>query len=911
MYLTYFLTKTEQMKRLFKKIFFTWSIGLLALGCQHGFAQGTGSMSGNISSKGENLSGAVVQVEGSRVIVSTDGNGNYSLSITAGTYTVKVSFAGMTTLSESVTVVANTDTRKDFAMVSGTKSDAVTVVGSRSTAIRSSTSSPAPVDVFVAKDLIATGQVEPGQMLHFVAPSFNSNRQTIADGTDHIDPATLRGLGPDQVLVLMNGRRRHNTALLNVNGTIGRGSVGTDLNAIPTSAIEKIEILRDGAAAQYGSDAIAGVVNIVLKKSTGKTSVNLHLGQFYEGDGATGSVGINHGFKVGKTGYLNASLDTRYRGATNRVGTYDGFVYTTSSAAADNALIATNGFSREKNMQIGNSQLVNLGTMLSFGSKLNESLKWFGTAGLNYRKGEAAGFYRYPRQTSQVILAKYPNGFLPEIHSTIYDYNWMLGLEGSLKNGWQWDASNTFGKNSFQFDVKNSNNASQFALGAAAQSDFDAGQISFSQNTFNFNMNKDFGKKVNLESFNVAFGVETRTDRYRIKDGEEASWKNYDPASGRVGGSQVFPGFQPANKVKESRNVFGMYLDFETDITKKFLIGVAGRVEDYSDYGTSVAGKVTARYKIDDLLTLRGAFSNGFRAPSLHQRFFSTVATVFTTVSGNLEPRQQGTFRNNSKLAESFGIPSLAPETSKNLSFGFTSKIGNATNITFDWYRINIDNRIVYTAAFDRNDPNAARKTIIQGLLADYPDVNSAAFFTNAVSTVTKGLDIVANTSGKLGKGRITITAALNFTKTLIDGPTKTSDKLPSDLFAGVLFNVTEVGRIEWGQPREKQSLNLKYTLSNWTFNFRNTYFGQVRSFDPNPILNEIFGSKVISDLSAGYKFKNGVQLTAGANNLFNVYPDALVNPGNRSNNRFIYSRNATQFGFNGGYYFVSATASF
>jgi iron complex outermembrane recepter protein len=884
--------------------------GMLML-CGFGSWAQNGTIAGKVKGRGEELAGAVIQVEGRRTVTQTDGNGGFTLSLPVGTYNLLVSYAGMKPATQPVDVKAGTVTDVQINLEPAANNENVTVVGSRSSAPRSMTSTPAPVDVFTARELLATGQVEPGQMLQFAAPSFNSNRQTIADGTDHIDPATLRGLGPDQVLVLMNGRRRHNTALINVNGTVGRGSVGTDMNAIPASAIDKIEVLRDGAAAQYGSDAIAGVINVVLKKTTGKTGINLHLGQQYEGDGANASLGLNHGFKLGKEGFLNISADARYRGATNRVGTYNGTVYNTN-VAQDEILIAQNRFSREKNMQIGNSQLLNTGGLVNMGGRVNSEIRWFANVSANFRKGEAAGFYRYPRQTSQVILAKYPNGFLPEIHSTILDFSWMAGLEGQLKNGWSWDLSNTWGRNGFSFDVKNSNNASQFALGAAAPSEFDAGQIAFSQNTVNFNMSKDFGKKFMLPSFNIAWGMEARTDRYRITAGEEASWRNYDPASGRVGGSQVFPGFQPANAVKESRNVFGMYLDVETDITKKFLLGFAGRVEDYSDYGTSVAGKVTGRYKFSDFFAVRGAFSNGFRAPSLHQRFFSAVATVFTTVSGVLEPRQQGTFRNNSRVAETFGIPSLGPETSTNLSYGFTSRLGKATSLTVDWYRINIDNRIVYTAAFDRNDPNAQRRAIISGLLTDYPDVNSAAFFTNAVNTKTKGVDIVLTSGAKVGKGRFDATLAMNFTKTQVVGDVKTSDKLtPASLFAGVMFNATEVGRLEWGQPREKQMLNLKYSFGKWGVNLRNTRFGQVRTFDPNPALNEAFTAKIITDLSLNYKFNNGIMLTAGANNLLDVYPDKLKNAANTSNNRFIYSRNATQFGFNGGYYFISASATF
>lgn len=874
------------------------------------FAQGSGVINGRVTSRGEELAGATVQVQGSRTTTTTSGNGTFVLSLPAGSYTLQITYAGMQPVSKSVTVPRSGIVDVDVFMSPMDNMQGATVVGSRSSTLRSATNTPVPIDVFTARDLVATGQVEPTQMLHFVAPSFNSNRQTIADGTDHLDPATLRGLGPDQVLVLLNGRRRHNQALINVNGTVGRGSVGTDMNAIPPSAIDKIEILRDGAAAQYGSDAIAGVINIVLKKQTGKTNINLHGGQQYEGDGTTGSVGINHGFGLGKNGFLDVSADFRYRGATNRVGVYDGRVYN-NDPVVDEQLIRQNNFSRENNMHIGNSKLINGGAMINMGSSLGSQVNWFANLGVNYRNGEAAGFYRYPRQTSQVIAAKYPNGFLPEIHSTIYDYNWQLGIEGKLNNGWNWDMSNTWGKNSFRFDVTNSNNASQFAQGASAQSDFYAGTLGFWQNTFNFNINKDLGKKFNLPSFNVAFGAEMRSDNYQIKDGEEASWKNYDPNSGRVGGAQVFPGFQPANAVKESRQVFGMYLDVETDLTKKFLLGVAARVEDYSDYGSSVAGKVTARYKVSDFLSFRGALSNGFRAPSLHQRFFSAIATVFTTVSGNLEPRQQGTFRNNSSVAEAFGIPSLGPEKSKNLSLGFTSRIMKAASVTIDWYQIDIRDRIVYTAAFDRNDPNAQRRAIINQLLAANPDVNSAAFFTNAVNTKTRGLDIVINTGGKVGKGRLDIALAANMNKTTIVGDVKTSEKLPASLFAGVLFNATEVGRIEWGQPREKQSLNLRYTIRNWNVNLRNTRFGQVRSFDPNPALNESFTAKTITDLSIGYRFKNGINVTAGANNILDVYPDKLKVAANTSNGRFIYSRNATQFGFNGGYYFVSLSASF
>jgi iron complex outermembrane receptor protein len=300
---------------------------------------------------------------------------------------------------------------------------------------------------------------------------------------------------------LLNGKRRHNQALVNVNGTVGRGSVGTDLNTIPTAAIERVEVLREGAASQYGSDAIAGVINVVLKKDTG-TTANVHLGQFYEGDGSNVQVGAYHGFRVGNLGVIGAALDVRFREGTNRAGTYQGPVYVNWNVARrtdesdadwfarrqnlanqDEALIAERNFSRENNMQIGNSAVNNFGGMLNGELQITPKTEVYFSGIMNHRKGQAAGFYRYPFQTSQVNADIYPNGFLPQIHSTIWDGSFLAGIGGEIGRGWRWDLSNVFGRNSFRFDVKNSNNASQFAQGTNAQTDFYAGTIIFAQNT--------------------------------------------------------------------------------------------------------------------------------------------------------------------------------------------------------------------------------------------------------------------------------------------------------------------------------------------------------------------------------------------------------------------------------------------
>src|SRR4030095_5074806 len=608
------------------------------------------------------MAGASVILDGTKKGTVTDASGNYELKVAPGSYTLIISYVGVVTQRKQITVSGTSVSENNFEMQNSGELNRVIVVGSRSAATRSSTQTPVPVDVITGRELNLTGQVEPTQMLNFVAPSYNSSRQTVADGTDHIDPATIRGLGPDQTLVLVNGKRRYNTALLNVNGTVGRGSVGTDLNAIPASAIDRVEVLRDGASSQYGSDAIAGVINIVLKKNVTGTTLYTHWGKQYEGDGVVQQLGINKGMNLGKKGgYFNISGDIRHRDPTNRSGDYTGTVYT-NDVPLDEQVIAQRGFSRKNNMHIGNSEISNYGVLVNMGYPFKKDLQFLLTAGYNYRDGRAAGFYRYPKQTSQVITALYPNGFLPEINSIIRDKYITVGFEGKIAGNWNWDISEAIGGNSFRFDVSNSNNASQYSLKETAPTEFYAGKLLFSQYTTNLNISRDFGVKMGLKSFNLAAGAEFRSDNYSIEEGEEASYLNYDPSSGKVGGAQVFPGFQPANAVDERRKVFGGYVDIETDITDKLLLNGAGRYEHYSDYGSSFAGKFAFRYQLLDKLAIRGAVSNGFRAPSMHQRYFSAISTVFIQTSSGLQPFQQGTFRNNSTVAQAFGIPSLYAE---------------------------------------------------------------------------------------------------------------------------------------------------------------------------------------------------------------------------------------------------------
>lgn len=854
------------------------------------------------------MAGASVILDGTKRGTTSDASGNYELKVAPGNYTLVVSYVGVITQRKQITVTAGSPSENNFEMQNSGDLNRVIVVGSRSAATRSSTQTPVPVDVITSRELNLTGQVEPTQMINFVAPSYNSSRQTVADGTDHIDPATIRGLGPDQTLVLVNGKRRYNTALLNVNGTIGRGSVGTDLNAIPAAAIERVEVLRDGASSQYGSDAIAGVINIVTKKSSTGTTLYAHWGQQYEGDGEVQQIGLNKGMRLGKKGgYFNISGDIRHRDPTNRSGDYTGTVYT-PDVPLDEQIIAQRGFSRKNNMHIGNSRVNNYGVLVNMGYPFKKNLQFFLTAGYNYRDGKAAGFYRYPKQTSQVIAELYPDGFLPEINSIIRDKYITGGLEGKLGNSWNWDVSQAIGGNSFRFDVTNSNNASQFALKETAPTDFYAGKLSFKQYTTNGNISRDFGEQIGLKSFNVAAGGEYRKDNYSIEAGEEASYLNYAPSSGKVGGAQVFPGFQPANAVDQIRDVLGAYVDIETDITDKLLLNAAGRFEHYDDYGSSLAGKFAFRYQFFKQLAVRGAVSNGFRAPSMHQRYFSAISTVFIQTSSGLQPFQQGTFRNNSLVAQAFGIPSLDAETSTNYSIGLTSKLAkNKLSITVDGYLIDIDNRIVLSSSFRRF--GAPESPAVDNILSQYPelnDVSAVIFFTNAIDTRTEGIDAVISFADKLGNGQLAVTAAANFNKTTVQGEADVSTITDPTLQAR-LFARDEKGRVEEAQPRHKISINFNYKFSKLTFNVRTTRFGKVATRDPgNPALDEFFSPKNVTDASISYKLANFANITIGANNLGDSYPDKLKNFGNTGEGRFVYSRNATQFGFNGGYYYTS-----
>jgi iron complex outermembrane receptor protein len=518
--------------------------------------------------------------------------------------------------------------------------------------------------------------------------------------------------------------------------------------------------------------------------------------------------------------------------------------------------------------------------------------------------------YRYPKNASMVITELYPDGFRAIGSHNTRDVAVIGGIEGTTLSGWNWNASATYGGNWWYIDVHNSNNASQYLLGKNAQTSFDCGSTVFQQNTNNINFTRQFinpAKKLKL--FSVSTGIEFRIENYQIRAGEEASYENYAPSSGKIGGSQLLSGYSQENLVNRNRYVGSGYFNLEAERSESLLINLSGRYEYYNDFGGNLAGKLALRYKFSDRFMIRGSVSNGFRAPSLHQRYYSLVVQP-SSPGISSKPYKQYTFRNDSKIAEDFGIPSLTAEKSLNLSAGITWKLSMHINLIADAYGIQIRNRIVLSSALFR-ESNAAVDQILSHY--GYNEISSVAFFTNAINTNTRGIDIALKGRWKIKKSILEILLSANFNHTELYGEIKKSGKLPNDsASANQLFNREERGKIERAQPRNKIILLTSYNIGKWGFVINNILYGRVaRLANRNDqFLDEIYSSKIVTDVSVNYSILKWIMITAGCRNLFNVYPDRIKHPENTMEGKLIYN-NVSQFGYNGGYYFFNMSVNF
>jgi iron complex outermembrane receptor protein len=875
------------------------SLALAALGAAP-LAGQTGTIAGTVTeaATGEPIAGASVRVAG-RPGVATRPDGTYRLEVPAGTHELVVSRVGFVTAREPVTVEAGATVTRDVRLAETAQAlEGLVAVGTRRPD-RTATDAPVPVDVLTAADIQATGLTETAQIVQRLAPSVNFPRATVADGTDHVRPATLRGLAPDQVLVLVNGKRRHNSALVNVNGTVGRGSTAVDLNAIPSTAIERIEILRDGAAAQYGSDAIAGVVNIVLKTGERRDALAT-WGQTTEGDGQVVQVAGTGGFGVGETGYVTLSAEFRDRENTNRSLPDTRQQYFTGDPR--------NNLRARINHRQGDSDSRDAGAFLNAALPLAAWAEAYAFGGISRRDGEAAGFFRRAND-ARTVRAIHPDGFLPLISTDIVDGSGVAGVRGNVA-GFRYDLCGVYGRNTFGFNVLNSNNVS---MGTASPTDFYAGTLRFDQTTVNL----DFSRAIGLglpEALNLAFGAEYRRDGYGIEEGDSASWKNGGvpildgPQAGQVAavGAQVFPGFRPADAKDVSRHSWAGYVDVEVTPVRQLLIAVAGRAEDFSDFGSTLDGKLAVRFEPVAGFAVRGAVGTGFRAPSLQQSYFSSTATNFLVINGVNTPVDVRTFPAGSPEAAVLGAKPLEPEESVNYSAGIAWEPSRDLSLTVDAYQIDIDDRIVFSENFTGT---AIRQLFEQ---AGFVGVTGGRFFTNAIDTRTRGLDVVVQYARGVGAGMLRFTGGLNLTETeVLTDSVVTPPQLTG--LGEVLFGRVERGRIERGQPRNSVNLALNYALERLTVNLNNRRFGEVTVFgfapegSPNNT-DQTFGARWITDLDVAYRVRERFTVAAGANNIFGVYPEQNFRSptGADNSNAGIFPYNGiSPFGFNGAFYYV------
>lgn len=846
---------------------------------------------------GDPLPGVTVTADDYGVTAITDSNGEYVLSIPAPRGPVKVtaSLTGFQTRTETVTVSGSEATQNFALRVSF--GEQITV-GSR--AIGAEQEKAVPVDVIPQEQIEASPSTEVNQIIQKIAPSFNFPRPTISDGTDSVRPATLRGLGPDQLLVMVNGKRRHASALVNANNTVGRGSSGVDLNAIPASAIENIEILRDGAAAQYGSDAIAGVINLVLKSDPQPMRIDAKVGQTTHGDGEMLDTSINGGWGLGR-GALFVTGEYRVRYETNRAGA-DPRDQIVPGDAGNNPV-------PQPNTHWGDSYARDLMTFVNFNLPVSADGKqmFYAFGGHSLRHGSHGGNYRRSIQV-QNWPQIYPLGFLPLIQPRVVDTALTAGARGELST-WFYDLSAGYGRNKFDFYVTNSLNTS---LGPTNnQTHFYAGSLGDDQWTANLDLSKQYRIGMMSGPLNVAVGAEFRRDGFEQEAGEPNSYRQggVRARDGSIApaGAQVFPGFQPSNEVDTSRNSKSVYADLEGDVLAKLRVGIAGRYENFSDFGSTTNGKLTVRYSPMQQLIFRGAASTGFRAPSLSQGNFSAISTNFllNQQTGLLEPFETGTYRVNSAIARALGAEDLKPEKSKNLSAGVVWQPFSNFELTFDYFHIDIEDRIVFSGNF-----TGAR---IQPLIAPL-GATAARFFTNAIDTETNGYDLVGNYQRPLMGGRIDLSAAYSNNETEVVGTVQTPAQLTG--LGETLFDRIERRRVECGQPKDNVRLMQSFNRTGFTVTARESRYGEYCSFTILPADDQMYEAEWIADLELAYKWNN-YTFAAGAENLFDNFPDRnMVRNANgaftaQSNNGiFTYPINSP-FGMNGRFVYTRIGYSF
>lgn len=854
------------------------------------FAQGV--IKGSVKDQnGEALSGVSVTVANSSKGAVTDANGNFSLSLSNGTYQLMFSYVGYSLVTQTVTI-QGTDITLNVTMSSATAElQGLLVVGTRSLP-RSVIVSPLPIDNFDANTLKTTGQTTFDKALQYRVPSFNVVNTPVNDATTLLDPYEIRNLGPSRTLILINGKRKNLSSLLYVQFSPGRGETGADISGIPSDAIKNVEILRDGASAQYGSDAIAGVMNIILKDRYQYTTLTLNGGTTSKGDGTNYGLSLNSGSNFGSRGFINYTVALSQQDNAIRSGTIDVPTEIATFGGDDVTNNAIKSYLQkypDGNNENGTGETTASKFEYNLGLPIGEDATFYSNAAYVFKKVNSNANFRVPywRIDEGLLHTPIPGapdytgsgygdpgsqlqndfeadkaagvyqgyiGYEPSFNGDLSDFNATVGFKKEI-NGWKQDLSFTAGGNQQLYTVNNTVNRT---LLKASPTSFKPGGFAF----YNFIGNIDISKSI-TDNFAIGFGTEARKEVYKIIAGDTASY------SGE--GANSFPGIRAENAGTFSRYNIGAYFDASVNISNSWLIDGTVRGEKYSDFGSAFVYRLSSRLKVNgDKLVVRGSASTGFRAPTLHQ--INDQSTQASFVAGTIQ--LSGLFNNNSKQAFLLGVPKLKPEKSTNFTLGLGVSPTRNASITLDYYDITIKDRIVYSSAISSDDPTTTLYQILQAA-----GVVQAQFFINGIKTNTQGLDLVVNYRNiALGSGKFGINLAGNYT---LKNEIKGSPKDPAPVkAAGTTILSTQIrSLLTKSRPKYKGVLGFDYAVKKWNFNLNNTLFGPTEFQDLDnggstmEHIKQKFTTNVVTDLNIGYDFSKKVSASFTVNNIFNVLP--------------------------------------
>jgi len=821
-------------------------------------------------------------------IVSSD-NGEFSITVGSLPTSLVVSSMGFETKTVNVTdasyltIVVNEDNALDEVVVTGSRNKPRTILDS-----------PVPIDNIDVAELVQSGKPTLDRMLTFKVPSFNSQNQAISDATAHYDPADLRGLGPSRTLVLINGKRKNQSAQVYLNRTPGKGEVGVDLKSIPTAAIERVEVLRDGASAIYGSDAIAGVMNIILKKDVEYSTFSTKAGITSEQDGFSLSSDFNTAFGFGDGGFVNVTLGYYKQETTNRAG----IASDVGSTPRDIAWLAANP---RAGMTVGQPAMEKKDLFVNMEHPIGDNSTLYSFHGYTTRDGQSFAYYRAPYWRNDVadanFITKNPNDFIgyqPTFETKINDYINAIGVKFPIAEGWNADASVTYGSNDVDVTVNNSVNRDYLADNGTSPRTFNPGGYAFTNIVGNFDVNSQLS-----DALGLALGMEFKQESFKAIEG--------NPLSYYGAGSDSFAGIKPDEAGKWSRNNLALYTQLDYDVNEKLLLGVAGRYEDFTDAGSNFSWKANGRYKLGSKGALRASYSTGFRAPTLHQTHITL--SQYIIVAGSSEPLLQGTLANDNPAVQALGVPSLTHEISKNLSAGLTYKFDRNFSASVDFYQIQVDDRVLFSSQIGSDGDDTTTNPVEQILQAN--NVVAVQVFINAGDTKTTGADVVLNYRNiEMGEGKLHASFAANFNKTTIDAintPQTIAD-------AGYdIFDRQEQGLITNSRPRSKMILGLNYVGDVWDVSLNNSRFGEVTVTAPASGTDQELSAKITTDLGLGYKLTDRITFNANINNIFDVYPDVTkASTGtSQAGSRFMYSSEVQQLGQLGTNYMVGINYQF